>query len=168
MSLHARHVWPVTLAALAACSKEPPPPASAPPHAVEPSTTPPAVDANVAPVRTLDLGDALSVEILREGTGRAARAGSEVLVQYEGRTEDSDTPFASTRGLWRPARWVLDPADPARPIEGLARALVGLKQGTQARVHVPGHFAYGLAGAPSAGIGAHADLIFALEIVEVR
>lgn len=167
MSLHARHVWPVALAALAACSKETPPPANEPAPAA-PSTAPPVADESVAAVRTLDLGDALSVEILREGTGRAARAGSEVLVQYEGRTEDSDTPFASTRGLWQPARWVLDPNDPARPVEGLARALVGMKQGTQARVHVPGHFAYGLAGAPSSGIDAHADLIFALEIVEVR
>jgi len=34
--------------------------------------------------------------------------------------------------------------------------------------HVPGQLAYGLAGAPSAGIDAHADLIFSFELVEVR
>lgn len=168
MKLPARHVRLFALAALAACSPDAPPPAETPPPTPAPSTTPPVADESVAAVRTIDLGDALSVEILREGTGRAARAGSELLVQYEGRTEDSDTPFATTRGLWQPARWVLDPHDPARPVEGLARALVGMKQGTQARVHVPGHFAYGIEGAPSAGIDAHADLIFSFELVEVR
>lgn len=123
---------------------------------------------DTAPLRTLDLGEALLVDVLREGTGKVARATSTVALHYEGRTETGDEPFVSTRGRFQAERFELDPKSSRRPIEGLARALVGLAQGARVRVHVPGHLAYGKAAVREFGIDEHADLLFDVELVEVR
>lgn len=141
------------------------------PAVVEPAqstATTPLPEPSSTALRTLDLGDALLVDILREGNGRVVRGTSSVTLHYEGRVEDAEAPFVHTRDRAGPERHELDPASSKRPIEGFARALIGLAQGTVARIHVPGHLAYGLAGAPSAGIDAHDDLVFEVEIVEVR
>lgn len=149
-----------------ASGSKPAEPASAAPATAQPDA--PLAEPSSTPLRTLDLGDALLVDILREGAGRVVRGTSAVALHYEGRVEDAEEPFVRTRDRTGPERHELDPASNRRPIEGLARALIGLAQGTIARIHVPGHLAYGLEGAPNAGIEAHADLVFEVEIIEVR
>jgi len=156
---------------LGACGgDEPPAPVEpvAPVSSDPPAVAPPEVTAETAALRTLDLGEGLSVEVLREGSGRKARRGSEVAVHYQGSAKDAETPFVTTRGWWQPARWVLDARSDRRPLEALARALEGLAAGAQARVHVPAALAYGSAGLPGAGIEQDTDLVFVLELVEVH
>lgn len=179
--MNARYLAPILLFALgaAACDGDEAPrtpasatatPADPPASGTAPSEAGAAVATSTgAPVlRTLDLGEALLVDVLTEGSGRVVKATSTVALHCEGRVEDADEPFVRTRDRLGPERFELDPASGRRPIEGLARALIGLAQGARARVHVPGHLAYGLQGAPSAGIDANADLVFEVEIVEVR
>ncbi|MBK7876918.1 MAG: FKBP-type peptidyl-prolyl cis-trans isomerase [Planctomycetes bacterium] len=148
------------------------PKANSSPEASAPATATPSAailaPMDAAPLRTLDLGEALLVDVLREGTGKVARATSTVALHYEGRTETGDEPFVSTRGRYQAERFELDPASDRRPIEGLARALVGLAPGARVRVHVPGHLAYGKAAVREFGIDEHADLLFDVELVEVR
>lgn len=133
------------------------------------SVDPAELEVRDAPVvRRFELDDySLFVEVLREGSGRAARAGDAIAVYYEGRREGEDEPFVTTRGTWVPARWVLDATSDARPVEGLRLAMLGATPGMRARVHVPGHLAYGAAGASGSGIDAHADLIFDVIVAEV-
>jgi FKBP-type peptidyl-prolyl cis-trans isomerase len=130
----------------------------------------PAGDAAAAePVlRTVELGEGLVVEVLREGQGRKARSSSTVLARYEGRVRDADTAFVSTRTYPQPERLELDPVKGARPMEGLARALEGLAAGTRARVRVPAALGYGERGVPELGIAPDSDLVFEVEVVEVR
>lgn len=167
-----------------ACSREAHEPASAPnesgnatPAATASTEAPapagPATDGAPSPagdivIRTLDLGDELKVDILREGTNRKARLGDTLLVRYEARVKDAEQPFATTRGLYQPQRFVLDAKSDASPLPALSRALVGLDQGTRARVHVPAALGYGKAGLPSSGVPADAELVFEIELVEVR
>jgi FKBP-type peptidyl-prolyl cis-trans isomerase len=68
--------------------------------------------------------------------------------------------FVSTRGRYEPERFGLDRQSGRRPIEGIARAHVGLAQGTRVRIHVPGHLAYGAEGVPGLSIDPNADLLF--------
>ena len=162
---------------LTACGEsEPSAPASQP---VGAGATPIASPAPVDPkdldrrddpvLRRIEFEDeTLFVDILHEGAGPVARPGDELAVYFEGRLESAEDPFVTTRGLWLPARWVLDERSDARPVEGLRRAMLGLARGTRARVHVPGHLAYGQTGVPGSGIEAHADLIFDVLISEVR
>jgi FKBP-type peptidyl-prolyl cis-trans isomerase len=119
-------------------------------------------------LRTVELGEGLVVEVLREGQGRKARSSSTVLARYEGRVRDADTAFVSTRTYPQPERLELDPVKGARPMEGLARALEGLAAGTRARVRVPAALGYGKRGVPELGIAPDSDLVFEVEVVEVR
>lgn len=127
----------------------------------------PAPMPEAVPLRTLELGDELKVEILREGAKRTAEIGDTLLARYECRVKDAEQPFATTRGMLQPQKLVLDPKSPSRPIDGLLRALIGLPQGTRARVHVPPALAYGKDGLPSSAIPADASLVVDVEIVEV-
>ena len=175
---------PLAFVALAACdgSESKPAPASstssaksAPASVATDAPSSPAAAAapilaptDAAPLRTQDLGEALLVDVLREGTGKVARATSAVALHYELRTEVSEEPLVSTRARLAPERFELDPKSAHRPIEGLARALTGLAQGARVRVHVPGHLAYGKSGVPELGIEPNTDLLFDVELVEVR
>ncbi len=89
-------------------------------------------------------------------------------MRYEARVKDAEQPFATTRGLYQPQRFVLDARSDASPLPALSRALVGLDQGTRARVHVPAALGYGKTGLPSSGVPADAELVFEIELVEVR
>lgn len=169
-----------SLGALGACggSDDAKPGSSASSSTTDASSAEPVTRASVDPaeldkrddpvLRRVELDDpTLYVDVLREGTGRAARPGDAIAVYYEGRREDATEPFVTTHGTWVPARWVLDAKSDLRPIEGLRLAMLGATPGTRARVHVPGHLAYGAAGAPGSGIEAHEDLIFDVLVAEV-
>lgn len=118
--------------------------------------------------RVIDLGDGAAVEILVPGEGPAPQAGGRVLFHYKAFVQGQSEPFDTTRKVGIPLEVELDGSSSRRPIEGLARALPRLRQGTRARVTIPALLGWGAAGNPGAGVPPDSDLMFEVEVVDVR
>ena len=63
---------------------------------------------------------------------------------------------------------VFDSSDDARLVPGFGEGLQMLGKGGKATLYIPGNLAYGVDGAPRAGIGPNAMLIFDIEVLDVN
>ncbi|MGE5086368.1 MAG: FKBP-type peptidyl-prolyl cis-trans isomerase [Bacillota bacterium] len=97
-----------------------------------------------------------------EGTGRAAVKGALLITQYEGFLEDG-TKFDSSYDHGRPFQFVIGSG---RVIKGWDQGLMGMKEGGKRTLHVPAHLGYGERQVGK--IPSHANLIFYVELLEVR
>lgn len=109
-------------------------------------------------VTTLESG--LQYEILKEGKGNSPSISSTVTTHYHGTTIDGGVFDSSvTRGT--PASFPVSGV-----IAGWTEALQLMTLGAKWKLFVPSNLAYGERGA-GANIGAHATLIFDIELLEI-
>lgn len=97
-----------------------------------------------------------------EGSGLAAVKGALLFCHYTGTLEDG-SPFDSSYDHGRPFQFVIGSG---RVIKGWDQGLLGMKVGGQRKLFVPAHLAYGEREKPK--IPAHSNLIFQIELLEVR
>lgn len=138
--------------------------------AVNTSITPPAQKlkgtqlANFTPV---DKVDSLQKNDLQSGTGAEAKTGSTVTVEYTGAVAATGTVFESSLDSGQPVAFILK-SGPGGVIAGFAEGLVGMKVNGQRRLLIPAGLAYGANPPPNSGIPANADLVFDINLLDVK
>jgi len=96
------------------------------------------------------------------GDGIAAVKGALLLCHYTGYLEDG-TKFDSSYDHGRPFQFVIGSK---RVIQGWDLGLIGMKEGGKRTLFVPAHLGYGERSKEK--IPAHSNLIFHIELLEVR
>lgn len=105
----------------------------------------------------------VQVEILKEGTGAAAKSGNTVTVHYLG-ILDNGAKFDSSVDRGTPFEFTLGEG---RVIPGWEIGVLGMKVGEKRKLIIPSELAYGEAGAGSA-IPPNATLIFEVELLGIK
>ncbi|WP_229421532.1 FKBP-type peptidyl-prolyl cis-trans isomerase [Massilia aquatica] len=140
-------------------------PAAQPPAQAQPAT-PPGTVLLAEPVL-----DPLVATDTKVGTGAEATAGSKVFVHYTGwlykpmATRQRGRQFDSSLSRGAPLEFVLGTG---RVIKGWDQGVLGMKVGGKRTLVIPSYLAYGKRGAPGGGIPPDADLIFDVELVNVK
>ena len=100
-----------------------------------------------------------------EGTGPEAEPGSGVVVQYVGRLSSNGEIFDQSfeRGMGIPF-----PLGQRRVIAGWDEGIDALQQGDRATLIIPADLGYGEQGTPNGSIPPNSELIFYVELEEVR
>lgn len=102
----------------------------------------------------------VKVEIIKEGSGDAAKNGDMVYVHYVGTLENGQK-FDSSRDRGEPFSFTLGAG---QVISGWDLGVAGMKIGEVRRLTIPPALAYGASGIPGA-IPANATLIFEVELL---
>ncbi len=110
----------------------------------------------------------LGIEVTKTGTGTAATAGKHVTIHYKASVADAEKPFDSTFASNRPLEVELGVGAKLPVIEGLRRGLEGLMPGSEVRLKIPANLAWGEKGNPAVGVPANADVIFEVQVLDVR
>lgn len=138
----------------------------------EPARTPQEIQAELAAASfepyVEDRGDGLRVELLAPGDGPRVASGSRVTLHYNAYVPGEPKPFDTTRESGIPIELDLSGSAGPRPLPGLARGLLGLARGAKARLTIPAALAWGPSGNPGGGVPAGSDVVYAVEILEVR
>jgi len=113
----------------------------------------------------MELADGLVVELLERGRGPLCEPGDDVEAHLRVLLASTGGVVDTTQGK-PPFRLTLDGR--TTYIQGLHRAIPGLRVGTTARVQVPAELAYGERGSPASGIAPNEPLVLELQIVGVR
>ncbi len=107
--------------------------------------------------------EGVKIDILKEGTGPAAKAGDKVSVNYVG-TLENGTKFDSSIDRGVPFEFVLGAK---HVIPGWDIGVEGMKVGEKRKLTIPPELAYGAAGIPG-HIPANATLIFEVELLGIK
>lgn len=107
--------------------------------------------------------DQLKIEILKEGTGEAAKNNDTVVVHYTGTLEDG-TKFDSSVDNGQPFVFTLGIG---RVIAGWDQGVLGMKVGEKRKLTIAPELAYGESGAGRV-IPPNATLIFEVELLEIQ
>lgn len=108
----------------------------------------------------IDTDSGLRYQVLREGEGASPVPGQTVVVHYRGTLPDG-VEFDSSYG-GDPAEFAVDGV-----IAGFSEALQLMRPGGHVRAYVPSRLGYGEQGAGGL-IGPNQDLVFEIELLEVR
>jgi len=100
---------------------------------------------------------------LIEGTGKEAKSGDEVTVQYVGVGYESEEEFDSSWSRNEPFSFTLGAGE---VIPGWDQGVAGMKVGGRRELVIPPELAYGET-PPSPAIGPNETLIFVVDLVEV-
>lgn len=120
----------------------------------------PPIDANEWKV--LDSG--LQVWDAKEGTGEAVKPGGTVVIHYVGwLTDSAATEFDSSVRAGEPAEFGL-----AQLIPAWQEGIPGMKPGGIRRLKVPPKLGYGVRGTPDGKIPPNSQLVFEIELIEVK
>ncbi len=103
----------------------------------------------------------LKIEDIQVGSGKEATASSTVVAHYTGALAKDGTIFQSSLG-GEPPEFSLD-----QVIAGWKEGVPGMKEGGKRRLIIPAAKAYGEQ-SPSEDIPANADLVFDIELQEVK
>jgi FKBP-type peptidyl-prolyl cis-trans isomerase FkpA len=101
---------------------------------------------------------------IKEGTGKPAKAGSDVTVNYTGWVASNGKKFDSSLDRREPFTMTIDST---RVIKGWTEGLKGMRVGGVRRLRVPPQLGYGARGAGK-DIPPNATLIFDIELLQVR
>ncbi|MCE9596312.1 MAG: FKBP-type peptidyl-prolyl cis-trans isomerase [Planctomycetes bacterium] len=112
--------------------------------------------------------DGLQIEVFAPGDGPAIGPTSRVVLHYNALLPGATKPFDSTRESGIPLELDLGASSGPKPVPGLARGLIGLKRGAKAKLTLPPALAWGDAGNPANGVPAASDVVYSIEILEVR
>ena len=104
----------------------------------------------------------LKYRILKEGTGKTPTATDVVLVNYEGKLLDGKV-FDSSYQRNQPISFPLNGV-----IKGWTEGLQLMKEGAAYEFYIPYNLAYGERGTPGGPIPPKADLVFVVELLEVK
>jgi len=99
-----------------------------------------------------------------EGTGKEAKSGDEVTVQYVGVGYESEEEFDSSWSRNEPFSFTLGAGE---VIPGWDQGVAGMKVGGRRELIIPSELAYGPAGSPPA-IGPNETLIFVIDLLAVK
>lgn len=107
----------------------------------------------------------LKYVIHEEGTGPMAEPGKNAMVQYVGALADNGTVFDQSfrRGQGIPVN-----VGAGRVIKGWDEGLALLKEGARATFIIPAELGYGAAGTPDGSIPPDSELLFYVELEEVK
>ncbi|HSE29494.1 MAG TPA: FKBP-type peptidyl-prolyl cis-trans isomerase [Candidatus Saccharimonadales bacterium] len=103
----------------------------------------------------------LKIEDLVVGDGTEVKAGDYVKVNYKGTLASNGVKFDSSYDRGEPIEFSLDGV-----IEGWQQGMPGMKVGGKRRLIIPSELAYGATAIP--GIPANSDLVFEIELLEVK
>ena len=115
------------------------------------------------PEETNQMADLLKIEILKEGTGAAAKNGDTVVVHYTGTLIDGKK-FDSSLDRGEPYSF---PLGAGEVIAGWEQGILGMKVGEKRKLFIPSDLAYGERGAGGI-IPPNAPLIFEVELLEIK
>ncbi len=99
----------------------------------------------------------LAYKVVKEGKGETVGKTGSAKVKYTGKLIDG-TVFDSNEGL---------DLSPRGTVPGFGEGLAMMNAGSKYILYIPGEIAYGVDGAPQAGIGPNATLVFEIEALEV-
>jgi len=102
-------------------------------------------------------------EDIVEGTGRAAKAGDQVTVQYVGVAHSTGTEFDASWNRGEPFRFQLGTG---QVIPGWDRGVAGMKEGGRRKLVIPPDLGYGAQGA-GPDIGPNETLIFVVDLEKI-
>lgn len=105
---------------------------------------------------------ALSIELLKKGTGKVVKDGATVTLHYVGALWKDGKVFDSSWPSGTPATFAVD-----RLIVGFGKAMIGQAVGSQVVVVIPPAEGYGATGNPDAGISGTDTLVFVIDILAV-
>ncbi len=104
----------------------------------------------------------LGIEILKQGTGEAAKKGDQITVHYSGKLTDG-TKFDSSYDRGIPLQFTLGAG---QVISGWDQGILGMRVGEKRKLIIPPEMAYGTAGVGGI-IPPKATLIFEIELVQI-
>lgn len=104
----------------------------------------------------------LQIIDITEGSGEPVPAGATITAHYTGALVKDGTIFQSSKDFGRPATFGLN-----QVISGWTEGVPGMKVGGTRRLIIPAAQAYG-ASSPAPNIPANADLVFDIELLEVK
>lgn len=107
--------------------------------------------------------DVVAKEVLRPGSGEAAKNGDTVVVHYTGTLLDG-TKFDSSLDRGQPFSFVLGSG---QVIQGWEQGILGMQAGEKAKLSIPPKLAYGDK-AVGGVIPANSTLIFEVELLEIK
>ena len=103
-------------------------------------------------------------EDIVKGTGRAAKPGDNVVVNYVGVNFSTGEEFDAS---WTRGQPYSFPLGGGQVIEGWDRGIVGMREGGRRKLTIPPELAYGAAGSPPE-IGPNETLVFVIALEEIR
>lgn len=109
-----------------------------------------------------DLNQKVTITIINEGTGRKPKTGELIKVHYTGKLEDG-TEFDSSHKHGAPFEFHVGVG---MVIQGWDQALLQMRVGEKALLHIPAELAYGPSGVPGL-IPSNAPLLFEVELLEI-
>ena len=134
--------------------------------AAEPAPSEPA-QAKAKPEVTVPDGPApteLQIEDIEEGTGPAAKAGSQISVNYVGVNYSDGEEFDSSFNTGAPFDFQLVAGG---AVPGFVQGVTGMKVGGRRQLVIPPELAYGPQGSPPA-IGPNETLVFVVDLLGVQ
>lgn len=105
---------------------------------------------------------------LQLGAGAVAKEGDVITVHYVGRLASGRIFEDSRQVRQKEPVEVLLKSGQGGVIEGWVRGVVGMRVGGKRRLSIPAHLGYGRRGNSQAGIPPNTDLIFTIELLDVR
>jgi FKBP-type peptidyl-prolyl cis-trans isomerase len=108
--------------------------------------------------------EGLEIEVLKEGSGAAAKNGDKVTVHYTGWLENG-TKFDSSLDRERPFSFLLGTG---QVIKGWDMGVLGAEVGEKRRLTIPPELGYGERGTPGGPIPPNATLIFEVELLALN
>lgn len=106
--------------------------------------------------------DKLQITDTKKGSGKEAKAGDTVTVNYTGAVASTGTIFQSTQDTGQPATLSLQ-----QVLKGWQDGIPGMKEGGTRRLVIPASEAYGGNPPQGSGIPKDAALVFDVELVKV-
>jgi FKBP-type peptidyl-prolyl cis-trans isomerase len=110
----------------------------------------------------------LKIELLAPGSGPTIAIDSRVTLHYAAYVPGNEKPFDDTREGGIPLELDLSGRHGPKPLAGLALGLVGLRRSAKAKLTIPAALAWGDAGGPGSSVPPQSDVVYSVEILEVR
>jgi FKBP-type peptidyl-prolyl cis-trans isomerase len=110
------------------------------------------------------MDNGLTYQVITEGTGSVAATGNTVVVHYTGTFTDGRK-FDSSVDSGRPFSFQLGAG---RVIRGWDIGVVGMRIGEKRILNIPSELAYGSSGAGGGIIPPDTDLVFEVELLEIK
>ncbi|MFN3649285.1 MAG: FKBP-type peptidyl-prolyl cis-trans isomerase [Armatimonadota bacterium] len=109
--------------------------------------------------------EGLTYAIIEPGSGQEAKAGDNVVMHYTGWLREGGTKFDSSRDSGQPFDF---PLGMGRVIQGWDIGVEGMKVGEKRQLVIPSDLGYGAQGTPGGPIPPNADLVFDVELLEIK